>query len=99
METNNTIKKPPFPELRAWMEQRGMLQQELARVLQVAGASVSDYLAGKTPWPLEIAIKVSVLTEVPVEKFVNRDVARLLKLLGERSTTPPAEHKDSSSVA
>lgn len=99
MDSRNATDKLPFPELRAWMDERGMQQQELARILKVSGASISYYLSAVTPWPTDIALRVSVLTAIPVERFVNRETSRLLKLWGERSTATQSDDKDSSNVA
>jgi transcriptional regulator with XRE-family HTH domain len=93
------LPKPLFPELRAWMEKTGTRQLELARILNVSEPSITNYLSGETAWPTEIALRLSLLTEIPVEKFVSREVARLLKLLGDRSSSPDGNTKDDDNVA
>jgi transcriptional regulator with XRE-family HTH domain len=74
-----------FPELLQWMADTGTTQADLASFAQVSQAQISRYLAGKSEMPMERAMKLSLITNIPVEKLLNRrEASRLLKLLGRR---------------
>jgi|SRR3990167_1508079 len=89
-----------FPELREWMTSRGLLQRELADLLGVSDPTISQYLAGNLPFPIAHVLRLSLLTDIPAERFViDRETARLLKLWGERSRPDDPEVKESPSVA
>lgn len=88
-----------FPELLAWMEKTGTRQLELAKMLSVSEPSISNYLSGDTAWPTELALRLSLLTEIPVERFVTKEAARLLKLWGKRSSSPVGDPDGNDKVA
>jgi transcriptional regulator with XRE-family HTH domain len=91
--------KSLFPELRAWMERTGTRQLELARILGVSEPSITNYLSGETAWPTEVALRVSLLTEIPVERFATREASRLLKLWGKRSSGDAKDTESNDNVA
>lgn len=89
----------PLPELRAWLERTGTTQEDLARMLKVSGAQISRFLSGSRNFGMETAVKLALLTEIPVEKLLTDGRAiKLLKLLGEQSTSYSDFPKDKSSV-
>jgi transcriptional regulator with XRE-family HTH domain len=89
-----------LPELRAWMKRTGTTQQDLARLLNVGEAQISRYMNGSRNLSAEPAIKLALLTDIPVEKLLmGGDAARLLKLLGKRRTSTMRKVEDKSNVA
>ena len=91
--------KPLFPELRAWMERTGTRQNQLAKVLNVSEPSLTNYLSGETEWPTETALQLSLWSGVPVDRFVSREAARLLKLWGKQSNPSIEKVEDNDGIA
>lgn len=87
-----------YPELRAWMVLKGMQQKELAGYLGVSEASITQYMNGTNEWPVECAVRVSLLTDVPLERLVNRKTARILKLWGKRTNSSVAGAQENAKV-
>jgi transcriptional regulator with XRE-family HTH domain len=93
-------KSPRFTELRAWMKKTKTNQQALARLLNLSESQVSLWLRGFRNLSAEAGIKLSLLTDIPVEKLLTGgDAARLLKLLGKQRTSATPIPEDKSSVA
>lgn len=88
-----------YPDLREWLDRTGTKQIDLARLLGVSGASVTNYLSGKTPWPTEFVLRISLITGIPAERFATDETLRLLKLWGSRSTSPAPVTDDHGNVA
>lgn len=85
--TSETRKHRPLPELKQWMDARGLTQGALAGMLGKSEAQMSRWLSGHRAVPIPIAIRLSDLTGIPVERLANSaGVSRILKLLGSRST-------------
>jgi transcriptional regulator with XRE-family HTH domain len=77
-----------LPELRAWLQRTGTTQDDLARMLHVSAAQVSRFLSGTRNLSIEAAVKLALMTEIPVEKLLTDGRAvRLLKLLGKQSNS------------
>jgi transcriptional regulator with XRE-family HTH domain len=75
-------------ELVRWMHETDTTQADLASFAQVSQAQISRYLAGKVDLPMERALKLSLVTNIPVEKLLNRQGAsRLAKVLGKRANS------------
>lgn len=84
-----------LPELARWMDDTGTTQVELATFAQVSQAQISRYLAGKVNLPTDRAIKLSLITNIPVEKLLNRkDASQLQKYLVKRSQVTEANSRD-----
>jgi len=76
-----------FPELRAWLKDTQYRQTDLARFLGVTDPTISRYLSGENDIPPDYAIRLALLTGIPPEKLVaDPETARILKLLGKRSS-------------
>jgi transcriptional regulator with XRE-family HTH domain len=89
-----------LPELTKWMADTGTTQEDLASFAKVSQAQISRYLAGKVDLPVERAMKLALITNIPVEKLLNdRDASRLLKLLGKRSNAEGDSKEESDEVA
>lgn len=83
--TKTETRSEVLPELAQWMADTGTTQADLASFAQVSQAQMSRYLAGKVDLPVERAFRLSLVTNIPVEKLLTgRDASRLLKLLGNR---------------
>lgn len=94
-----TTDNDALPELRQWMTDTGVTQADLASFAQVNQAQISKYLAGKTSLPLERALKLSLITGIPVEKLLtSADASRLLKLLGNRAKVTTEDADESGNV-
>jgi transcriptional regulator with XRE-family HTH domain len=95
------IAKTPFsndalPELRRWMFDTGVTQADIASFAQVSQAQMSKYLTGKASLPIERAMKLSLITGIPVEKLLTDvDASRLLKLLGNREKASAEDSNES----
>lgn len=82
------------------MERTGSRQYDLARLLNVSEATVSRYLSGKVELSPEPAIRLALLTDIPVEKLLTDGrAARLLKLLGKQSNVDRSIPKKKTNVA
>jgi transcriptional regulator with XRE-family HTH domain len=67
------------------MARTGVTQADLARFLEITQPQIHKYLAGKVDIPLARSIKLSLITDIPVEKLLKGpDASRLLELLGNR---------------
>lgn len=76
------------------MARTGTRQYDLARLLDVSPATVCRYLSGKVELSPEPAIRLALLTDIPVEKLLTDGrAARLLKLLGKQSNAARAKAK------
>ena len=82
------------------MERTGTRQYDLARLLDVSEATVSRYLTGTRELAPEPAIRLALLTDIPVEKLLTDGrAARLLKLLGKQSNAIRHKGKKNANVA
>jgi transcriptional regulator with XRE-family HTH domain len=85
MQIEESTQAKLFPELRAWLKRTGTTQSDLARLLDVSDAQVSRFLNGSRSLSPEPAIKLALLTDIPVEKLlVDGRAAKLLKLLARQ---------------
>ena len=92
--------KQRYPELREWMRRTGTRQSDLARLMDVSEATVSRYLSGKQDISPEPAIRLALLSNVPVEKLLTDGrAARLLKLLGRQSNATSPKRRKNDKVA
>lgn len=89
-----------FPELVQWMRDTGTTQADLASFARVSQGQISRYMAGEVEMPIERAFRLSLITNIPVEKLLNRPQAsRLLKLLGKRAKADRDSHGESDEIA
>lgn len=63
-------------QLQAWRKRSKLQQQELARILQITDAYLSQVLSGKRRPSLPIAYRISVHTGVPMESWLDTRVGR-----------------------
>lgn len=95
------ITKPSgLPELREWLGRTGTTQEELSRMMGVSPAQLSRFMTGQRNLSVEPAVKLALLTDIPVEKLLKDGrAARLLKLLGKRQTSLPRNRRNDDKVA
>jgi transcriptional regulator with XRE-family HTH domain len=90
----------PIPALKKWMDDRGMTQVDLGRLMGVSGAQASRWLSGHRSMPASVAIKLSDITGIPAERLSNRQATtRLLKLLGGRTKSSANTLRNPHNVA
>ena len=56
-----------FPTVQAWMDATGTNQQQLARELGISDAHLSNVLRRSRRCSLQLAVKLSQVTNVPIE--------------------------------
>lgn len=100
MEIPESVEPLLLPELRAWMTQTDTHQRDLARLLGWSESQFSRYLSGEQPLPMRRAIKLSLVTNIPIMKL-NPDAVttRLAELLVDQQNTPSDIAKDNDNVA
>lgn len=87
-------------ELRDWLDDTGTTQEDLARLLSVSPAQVSRFMNGSRSLSVESAVKLALLTDIPVDKLLTDGrAARLLKLLGKNTTSRRGSSKEKKNVA
>lgn len=57
----------PFPTLRAFFDQTGILQADIAADLGISEAHLSNIVSGKRTPSYRVAVKLSQLTNVAIE--------------------------------
>lgn len=60
----------PFPTLRAFFDQTGILQADIAADLGISEAHLSNIVSGKRTPSYRVAVKLSQLTNVAIEALV-----------------------------
>jgi plasmid maintenance system antidote protein VapI len=60
----------PFTSLQDWLERTGTTQAKLAQLVGVKPPTISSLLKGSRRCSLVLALKLSAVTTVPVEKLV-----------------------------
>jgi len=75
------LKGQRWPELRAWMAKTGTSQAELSALLGVSQAQVCRVLGGTRAFGVDTAMRLEMLTDIPLEKFLSARTVRTLKLL------------------
>lgn len=59
--------KRPFPTVEAWQDATGTSQQELAKLLGMSQSHLCNIIRGNRKASLGLALRISKLTNVPVE--------------------------------
>lgn len=57
----------PFKSVAAWQKANGVNQRELAKVLGISESHLCNILGGKKRASLDVVLRISALTNVPVE--------------------------------
>jgi antitoxin component HigA of HigAB toxin-antitoxin module len=63
--------KRAYPTVPAWLAETGTAQQDLAKVLGISQSHMSNVLSGKRRCSLRLALRLSKLTNVPVENIAD----------------------------
>jgi transcriptional regulator with XRE-family HTH domain len=88
-----------LPQLRKWMDDRGLTQHELAEMLGITQPQVSKYLSGRRSPSLETIVVLANITGIDIEKLSNRPAtSRILKLLGNRANSHARTLRENATV-
>ena len=63
-------RKRTYRSLHEWLDRTGTQQQTLARLAGIPDSTLSQLLRGSRRCSLAVALKLSGITKVPVEKLV-----------------------------
>jgi plasmid maintenance system antidote protein VapI len=63
-------KRSPYQSLHEWLDRTGTQQQTLAKIIGIADSTLSMLLRGSRRCSLPLAMRISEITGVPVEKLV-----------------------------
>lgn len=86
--------------LIAWRTRTGTRQEDLARLAEVSGATMSRYENGLVPMPIEMSVKLALITNVPIVELVSDERAtRLLKLLSDQANASVKSGGNNADVA
>lgn len=97
MEITKTPMDPAdnvLPELRQWMADADLTHDDVAHIAGCSRPVITRTLQGKLPLPADRAVRISAVSGIPLERLVtDPETARILKVLGKRSTLPTRKTK------
>jgi predicted XRE-type DNA-binding protein len=85
--------------LQAWMKRERHNQCTLAPLLGISQAHLSRLMAGHLPWTMPLALRAVLVTGLPVERFLSRADAGILKIYVNRLRSGSDFPKENTSVA
>lgn len=94
------MKRATQRALARWMDANGWTQQRLAAYLDRSAGWMSQVFSGQSEIGLEIGLRLSDLTEIPLEDIVtDKSAQRILESYVNRLLVKRGFAKDSASVA
>jgi transcriptional regulator with XRE-family HTH domain len=77
-----------LPDLKEWMAQADLTHEDVAEIAGCSRPVITRTLQGKLPLSADRAARIAAVSGIPIERLVtNPETARILKLLGKRSTS------------
>lgn len=67
MAKTSTTRRRPYPSIQAWLDHTGTQQQELAHAVGITTGHMSNILRKSRRCSLYLALKLSDITNVPIE--------------------------------
>jgi DNA-binding XRE family transcriptional regulator len=69
----------PYTSLQDYLERTGTTQQDLAKMVGISGAHLSNILKGSRRCSLKLGVALAAVTGVPVEKIVQWPKVRVVR--------------------